>query len=169
MTAANRTNQIFFLGQRSFRSRHTARQIAFRFGIAVAAFSFAGLSVAKWPATSTYLLGALWVAGTIALATGVGLLTAFVLARIDVLHISQRGVRYGDRFWGWASVRAFRARRSGPNDTMQFHLWEGEDKGPGRLLAIDEPITSASAEDLMGRVQNHCQANKWDVACETSG
>jgi len=143
-------------------------KVLVRFAVSVVAFLIVGVGLARQPPIAGYLVAISVIGGTIALTTGVGLLAAFALARVDKLTISDRGVKYGDRFWGWARVRAFRARRSQPSEAIRLLIWKGEDKGPGYFLAIDEPVSSQSAIDLIERVQQCCSTNHLEVECEAS-
>ncbi len=168
MSATRRKSLVFFMGQRAFRTPRTMRKVLVRFAVSAVAFSIVAVGLARQPPLAEYLVVTAVIAGTIALATGAGLLTAFALARVDKLTISDRGVRYGDRFWKWGRLRAFRARRSQPSEPIQLLIWDGEDKGPGRFLAIDEPVSPELATDLMERVRQYCSKNHLKVNCEAS-
>jgi hypothetical protein len=124
--------------------------------------------LALQPPLSGYILAIPVIGGTVALAVAASLLSAFAVAKVDPLIISNRGVKCGGRFWAWESVRAFRARRARPSGAIRLLIWTDEDKGPGRFLALDETITPERAIGLIGRVGEFCSANNLIVKCETS-
>jgi len=109
--------------------------------VSAAAFSFVAIGLAWRPPLPGYLLAVPLIGGAAALAFAASLLTAFGAAKVDPIVISSRGVKCGDRFWGWQDVRAFRARRARASGAIRLVIWIGEDKGPGHSLAMDEPIT----------------------------
>ncbi len=156
------------MGSRSFRSWSTIRTVLARVAVSAAAFSLVAVGAAWRPPLSNYILAIPLIGGVVALAFAASLLTAFGVARVDQIVISNRGVKCGDRFWGWQCVRAFRARRTGASGAIRLLLWTGEDKGPGRSLAMDERITPERALGLIGRVGEFCSVNNFKVTCETS-
>jgi hypothetical protein len=168
MSASPRGGSVLFLGNRSFRSWRTIRGVLLRVAVSAAAFSLVAIGLAWRPPLSGYILAVPLIGGAAALAFAASLLTAFGVARVDQIVISNRGVKCGDRFWGWECVRAFRARRAGLSGAIRLVLWTGEDKGPGRSLAMDEPITPERAQELVRRVGEFCSANNLTVKCEAS-
>lgn len=168
MSTDPRGGQIFFLGNRSFRSWRTMRGVLARVAASAAAFCFVAIGMAWRPPLSGYLLAIPLIGGAAALAFAASLLAAFGVAKVDQVVISNRGVKCGDRFWGWQCVRAFRARRGGSSGAIRLVLWTGEDKGPGHSLAMDERITPERALDLVRRVGEFCSANNFIVKCEAS-
>jgi len=136
--------------------------------VSAAAFSLVTAGSVRQPSLSNYILAIPLLGGVIALAVAASLLTAFGIARVDQIVISDRGVKCGDRFWGWECVRAFRARRTGPSKAIRLFIWTGEDKGQGRSFAMDERITPERALGLIGRVGEFCSANNLKVTCEAS-
>jgi hypothetical protein len=160
--------QIFFLGNRSFRSWRTIRGVLVRVAVSAAAFSSVAIGLAWRPPLSGYLLAVPWIGGAAALALAASLLTAFGVAKVDQVVISNRGVKCGDGFWDWQCVRAFRARRGGASRAIRLVIWTGEDKGSGRSLAMDERITPERARELVRRVGEYCSANNLTVKCEAS-
>lgn len=161
-------NSAIFVGQRSFRSQRTIKAVVVRLVVSVAAFLVAGIGLARQPPMNGYVIAMAVTGGTIALAAAVGLLTAFSVARVDKLIISERGVKYGHRFWRWACVRAFRARRNRPSEPIRLLIWKDADEGPGCFLVIDEPVSPQAAVDLIRRVQEYCSTNHPEVKCEVS-
>ena len=168
MSTHPRGGQVFFLGNRSFRSWRTIQGVLARVAAATAAFSFVAIGLAWRPPFSGYLLAVPLIGGAAALALAASLLTAFGVARVDQIVVSNRGVKYGDCFWAWKCVRAFRARRAGPSGTIRLVIWTGEDKGSGRSLAMDERLTPERARELIRRVGEYCSANNLAVICEAS-
>lgn len=159
---------VFFLGNRSFRTWGTVRGILVRITVSAVAFLLVAAGSLSQPPLATYLLAIPLTGGAVALATAAGLLAAFGMARIDPVVISHRGVKCGDRLWGWERVRAFRARRTRPSGAIRLFFWTGLDKGRGRSLAVDEPVTPEQALSLIGRVGEFCSENGFNVTCETS-
>jgi hypothetical protein len=90
------------------------------------------------------------------------------VAKVDQVIISNRGVKCGEKFWGWQSVRAFRARRTGKSGAIRLLVWTDEDKGPGRWLPMDERITRERALGLIARLGEFCSANNLNVTCEAA-
>lgn len=168
MNTSPRGGPVFFLGSRSFRSWRTMRGVLARVAVSAAAFSLVAIGWARQPPLSGYILAVPLIGGAAALAFAASLLTAFGVAKVDQIVISNRGVKCGDRFWDWQCVRAFRARRAGASGAIRLLIWTGEDKGPGRSLAMDERITPERALGLIGRVGEFCSANNFKVTCEAS-
>jgi hypothetical protein len=159
---------IFFMGSRSFRSWRTLRVVLVRVAVSAAAFSLVAGGLVWQPPLSNYILAIPLIGGTVALAFAASLLSAFGVAKVDQVLISNRGVKCGDRFWDWECVRAFRTRRTRPSGAIRLFIWTGEDKGPGRSIAMDERITPERALGLIGRVGEFCAANNFKVTCEAS-
>jgi hypothetical protein len=136
--------------------------------VAAAAFSFVAIGWARQPPLSGLILALPLIGGATALAFAASLLTAFGVAKVDQIVISNRGVKCGDKFWEWQCVRAFRARRGGAFGAIRLRIWTGEDKGPGRSLAMDEQLTPERALGLIRRVGEFCSANHLTVICEAS-
>lgn len=168
MSAGRTEGSVFFLGSRSFRSWRTIRAVLARVAVSAAAFSLVAVGLTRQPPLSGYLVAIPLIGGMVALAFAASLLTAFGVAKVDQVVISNRGVKCGDRFWGWEFLRAFRARRAGTSGTIRLLIWPGEDKGPGRSLPMDERITPERALGLIGRVGEFCSANNLNVTCEAA-
>ena len=168
MSITGDTNSVFFSGKRSFRSRRIVRTVLIRFALAATAFLAVGVGLGQPVPIAGYVSAIILIAGTAALTAGVALLTAVALGRVDRLTISERGVKYGDRFWKWARLRAFRARRNRPSEPIRLLIWKDADEGPGYFLVIDEPVSPQAAVDLIRRVQEYCSTNHPEVKCEVS-
>jgi hypothetical protein len=144
------------------------KTVLVRFAVSTTAFLVVGIGVTRQPPMESYLVATAVAAGMIALVAAVGLLTAFSVARVDKLTISERGVKYGHRFWGWTSVRAFRARRSRPSDPIRLLIWKDADEGPGYFLMIDNPLSLEAAVELIRHVQEYCSTTHPEIKCEAS-
>ena len=90
MSARPLGSSVFFLGSRSFRSWRTIRGFLARVAVSAVAFALVAVGLARQPPLSGFILLILLLGGTAAVAFAASLLTAFAVAQIDHVVISNR-------------------------------------------------------------------------------
>lgn len=170
---ASRANRVFLTGDWSYRSGFTLKGAIVCFGLSAAAsclgiWALAAEFTKPFPTAGIrFFVGVtLCMIGLVALIVGFVSLRSFVVAKVDELEISDRGVKYGSEFWPWDSLAAIRFRRLPHNGPIRIVIWPRRDRGLGRGFFTDEVCSPEQIMQLEGELKGHFIRNNLSITCE---
>ncbi len=153
-------HDVFFVGHYAYRKTGSLRQILLWSAVGGALLFLAFLN-------DSFLSGVLLVLALVVLAVAFATAWAWIANRQDRLEISEQGITYGTEHWDWNAIAAIRVTlldlRTG---SRCIRVWIHKDRGPGRGLWVDEPITAEQHQSLVHRINQFCKQSRISTVCE---